>query len=77
MIVTVFLKSGGFMSDAVNEAELGRSKYSTTPKEHLYHLLTIGWEANSPLIVKYVGENGLTKDLNDWLAINKVAAAGK
>ena len=64
------------MSDAVNEAELGRSKYSNTPKEHLYHLLTIGWEANSPLIVKYVGENGLTKDLNDWLAINK-AGAGK
>ncbi|MBS1995552.1 MAG: hypothetical protein JSS86_04545, partial [Cyanobacteria bacterium SZAS LIN-2] len=55
------------MSDAVNEAELGRSKYSTTPKEHLYHLLTIGWEPNSPLIVKYVAENGLTKDLNDWL----------
>jgi len=62
------------MADAVNEAELGRSKYSTTPKEHLYHLLTIGWEVNSPLIVKYVAENGLTKDLNDWLALNKVAA---
>ena len=27
------------MSDAVNEAELGRSKYSNTPKEHLYHLI--------------------------------------
>jgi hypothetical protein len=65
------------MSDAVNEAELGRSKYSTTPKEHLYHLLTIGWEPNSPLIIKYVSENGLTKDLNDWLALNKSAATSK
>ena len=65
------------MSDAVNESELGRSKYNTTPKEHLYHLLTIGWEPNSPLIVKYVSENGLTKDLNDWLALNKVSAANK
>ncbi len=65
------------MSDAVNEAELGRSKYSTTPKEHLYHLLAIGWEPNSPLIVKYVSENALTKDLNDWLAINKASAASK
>jgi hypothetical protein len=59
------------MADAVNEAELGRSKYSNTPKEHLYHLLTIGWEPNSPLIVKYVLENALQKDLNDWLALNK------
>lgn len=59
------------MSDAVNEAELGRSKYSNTPKEHLYHLLTIGWEVNSPLIIKYVAENALQKDLNDWLALNK------
>ena len=59
------------MSDAVNEAELGRSKYSNTHKEHLYHLLTIGWEVNSPLIIKYVAENGLQKDLNDWLALQK------
>ncbi|MBK9202491.1 MAG: hypothetical protein IPL73_08655 [Candidatus Obscuribacter sp.] len=59
------------MSDAVNEAELGRSKYSNTPKEHLYHLLTIVWEVNSPLIIKYVAENGLQKDLNDWLALQK------
>ncbi len=59
------------MADAANEAELGRSKYANTPKEHLYHLLTIGWESNSPLIIKFVNENGLQKDLNDWLAIHK------
>ena len=62
------------MAEAVNEAELGRSKYSkysNTPKEHLYHLLTIGWEPNSPLIMKFVAENALQKDLNDWLALNK------
>jgi hypothetical protein len=59
------------MAEAVNEAELGRSKYSNTPKEHLYHLLTIGWEPTSPLVVKFVMENGLQKDLQDWLALNK------
>lgn len=59
------------MAEAVNEAELGRSKYSNTPKEHLYHLLTIGWEPTSPLVVKFVMENGLQKDLQDWLVVNK------
>lgn len=59
------------MAETVNESELGRSKYSNTPKEHLYHLLTIGWEPNSPLIVRYVLENALQKDLNDWVSLNK------
>lgn len=45
------------------EAELGRSKNSATPKEHLMHLLNIGWHPRSPLIVKYAVENGLTRDL--------------
>lgn len=59
------------MAETNNESELGRSKYANTPKEHLYHLLTIGWEPNSPLVTKFVLENALQRDLQDWLAINK------
>ncbi len=47
------------------ESELGRSKHSATPKEHLAHLLNIGWNTKSPLIQKYAIENGLTRDLED------------
>jgi hypothetical protein len=46
-----------------NEAELGRSKQTATPKEHLTHLLNIGWHPRSPLIVKYASENGLMRDV--------------
>lgn len=47
----------------MNEAELGRSKQSITPREHLMHLLNIGWNPRSPLVVKYAVEKGLTRDL--------------
>lgn len=40
------------MADSVNEAELGRSKQSETPREHLLHLLTVGWDPEAPLIKK-------------------------
>ena len=49
-----------------NEAELGRSKYGSTPQEHLRHLLTIGWSPKSPLILKYVAENPLQRGLGGW-----------
>ncbi|MCC6977068.1 MAG: hypothetical protein IT343_02010 [Candidatus Melainabacteria bacterium] len=49
-----------------NEAELGRSKYGSTPQEHLRHLLTIGWSPKSPLILKYVAENRLQRELAAW-----------
>ena len=55
------------MADSVNEAELGRSKTSETPRDHLFHLLTVGWDPDSPLIKKYVSENGLHSVLNEWL----------
>jgi hypothetical protein len=47
------------------EDELGRSKHSATPREHLAHLLNIGWNPRSPLIQKYAIENGLTRDLEE------------
>jgi len=54
------------MAEAVNEAELGRSKQSATPVEHLKHLLNLGWEPSSPLIQRYARDNQLQKDLEEW-----------
>ncbi len=53
------------MAEAVNDAELGRSKQSSSPADHLQHLLNIGWDPNSPLIQKYVRDNNLQKVLED------------
>ncbi len=59
------------MAELTNEGELGRSKNSTTPKDHLYHLLNIGWKSNSPLIQKFVMENHLERDLEAWVKDQK------
>ncbi len=53
-----------------NEAELGRSKQSATPAEHLAHLLGLGWSPDSALIQKYVLENHLQRELKEWQALN-------
>ena len=58
------------MADAGNESELGRSKHSATPQEHLIHLLTIGWNHNTPLIEKFVIQHGLNVELDKWLKEN-------
>ena len=57
-----------------NDAELGRSKNSATPSEHLLHLLGLGWDPISPLIQKYVLENHLQRELSDW---QKISAANE
>ncbi len=54
------------MSEEVNESELGRSKKSATPPEHLQHLLNIGWAPSSLLIRKYVIKFGLQNELAQW-----------
>lgn len=54
------------MAETANEGELGRSKHSATPKDHLYHLLNIGWRPTSPLIQKFVFDNNLQKELEIW-----------
>lgn len=56
------------MSDT-NDAELGRSKHSATPAEHLAHLLGLGWVPSSPLIQKYVLENHLQRELAEWQSL--------
>lgn len=58
----------------VNEAELGRSKSSVSPREHLIHLLTIGWDPKSPLIRKYVAINDLQRVLSDWVEKSKIGS---
>jgi hypothetical protein len=47
------------MAEPTQDSELGRSKQSTSPRDHLRHLLTIGWKPTAPLIEKYVKEHGL------------------
>ena len=54
------------MSEAVNEAELGRSKKSSSPAEHLTHLLNLGWIDSSLLVQKYVAKHGLQNQLAEW-----------
>jgi hypothetical protein len=63
------------MSENTNEAELGRSKKSATPAEHLEHLLNIGWSPLSLLIRKYVTKFSLQNELAQWQKNNEVFAA--
>ena len=60
------------MAEAVKDDELGRSKQSTSPKDHLFHLLNVGWEPASPLILKYVLTHGLRRELQDYVDKMKV-----
>jgi hypothetical protein len=57
------------MAETTNDAELGRSKNSVSPADHLLHLLTIGWSPSSPLIQRYVAEHSLQRDLSQWQAV--------
>lgn len=49
--------------EGVAESELGRSKHSSTPPDHLRHLLNIGWKPDSPLVQKFVTEHNLQREL--------------
>lgn len=59
------------MSEKEQDSELGRTKYSSNPQDHLKHLLNIGWSPKSPLILRYVMTNNLEPQLRDW--INRAA----
>ncbi len=63
------------MSEAVNEAELGRSKKNNTPADHLQHLLSLGWAGDSPLIRKYVLKYRLQAQLTEWQALRGQSAS--
>ena len=49
------------------DAELKQKKHSSSPAEHLIHLLNIGWEPKSPLITRYVATHSLYQELNKWI----------
>jgi hypothetical protein len=55
------------MSEKEQDSELGRSKYSSSPQDHLKHLLNIGWDPKSPLIMRYAMANNLERQLRDWV----------
>ena len=56
------------------DSELGRNKNSATPAEHLRHLLGLGWDPMSPLILKYVSENSLHREMTEWQSLNPAVA---
>lgn len=64
------------MAESIDDAELGRSKQSTAPSDHLRHLLNIGWDPGSPLIQKYVREKQLVREL-EQLLVERGEARGK
>ena len=62
------------MNELNLDAESVTRNKSYGPKEHLHHLIKIGWSSNSPLIKNFLKENNLTEDdLRD--AISKVTEA--
>jgi hypothetical protein len=62
------------VSDIINEAELGRSKKSNSPSDHLQHLLGLGWAPGSPLIRKYVIKYRLQVQVSEWEASHSQSA---
>ena len=60
-----------------SDAELGRSKQSATPAEHLLHLLGLGWDINSPLIQKFVLDNHLQREFTDWQRVSAANESAK
>lgn len=61
------------MSEKEQDSELGRSKYSSNPSDHLNHLLNIGWDPKSPLIMRYAMANNLERQLRDWVEKSREA----
>jgi hypothetical protein len=59
------------MSENINDSELGRSKKTATPSEHLEHLLNIGWLPSSLLVRKYIAKYGLQDELSQWQKNNE------
>ena len=55
------------MSEKEQDSELGRSKYSSNPSDHLNHLLNIGWDPKSPLIMRYAMANNLERQLREYV----------
>lgn len=59
------------MAGKEDDSELGRSKATATPQQHLQHLLDLGWSPRSHLITRYATEKGLTRELEMMAALAK------
>jgi hypothetical protein len=53
--------------EEVVDAESSTLNKNATPLEHLKHLLNVGWDAKTPVIVKFVDKHSLHEDLKEEL----------
>ncbi len=60
--------------EEVVDAESSTLNKNCSPVDHLRHLLNVGWDPSTPLIVKFVDKYNIHSDLKELLkdrAVNK------
>lgn len=55
------------MQEEVVDAESSTLSKNSSPLDHLNHLLNIGWDPKTPLVVKFVEKYGLDDELQELL----------
>ncbi|MCE2929012.1 MAG: hypothetical protein LW817_05220 [Candidatus Caenarcaniphilales bacterium] len=53
--------------EEVVDAESSTLNKNATPLDHLKHLLNVGWDPKTPVIVKFVEKHSLYEDLQEEL----------
>lgn len=53
------------MQEEIIDAESSTLSKNTSPLEHLRHLLKVGWNSGSPVIVKFVDKYNLHDELRE------------
>ena len=56
--------------EEVVDAESSTLSKNTSPLDHLRHLIKIGWDPNTPLIIKFVEKYHLENDLEELIKSN-------
>lgn len=51
--------------EEVVDAESATLAKNSGPLDHLRHLVNIGWDDKSPLVIKFVEKHGLEDDLDE------------
>ncbi|MBT6842743.1 MAG: hypothetical protein HOA17_02970 [Candidatus Melainabacteria bacterium] len=57
--------------EEVIDAESSTLSKNTSPLDHLRHLIKVGWDPNTPLIVKFVDKYGLDDELREMIKDSK------
>lgn len=57
--------------EEVIDAESSTLNKNTNPLDHLRHLIKVGWDPNTPLIVKFVDKYGLDDELREMIKDSK------